>query len=314
MKTSWIGGLVVGLLIGVVATAVVTLLSRKDPKPKPPPPKLVAPAPDPEIVEENRLLRERVAELESKLARPAPPEAAPPEPPPAPEPASDLTAEFKALVAKGLGAFGQEDFKTFAERARSAGQKGLDFLQEILLNSESGTERFMAAAVLEQLKNPNAIPSLIKALQEDGDMIVRRMSSHALAIIGTEAAEAPLRAAMGVDTDWGVRVNSAYGLAKMGREDGQLYLERTYASEETPAEYRLAILGGLADVAAPSTAAFFRRVLNDSSDPTYQILSISALEKMKDTEAIVDLEKIAASDAPSFVKEAARKAVETIRR
>src|SRR5262249_6958411 len=135
-----------------------------------------------------------------------------------------------------------------------------------------------------------------------------------LAVIGTSAAEAPLRAATVDDPDWGVRLNSAYGLAKLGREDGLKLLKDGYESAETPAEYRLPILGGLAEVAAPATAPLFRKILADTKDPAYLLMSIGALEKMKDAESLPALQRIADSTNPPMVKQAASKAIDAIRK
>ena len=120
---------------------------------------------------------------------------------------------------------------------------------------------------------------------------------------------------MGGDKDWGVRVNSAYGLAKLGRDDGLRMLVDAYTSSESPAEYRLGILGGLADVAAPSTAPLFRRILSDTTDMSYLLTAVNALGKMKDAGARADLERLAATEGiPASVREAARKVADGLPR
>ena len=197
---------------------------------------------------------------------------------------------------------------------KSAGKPAIEFLANVLRTSKSSTERFMAAALLEGAGDAAAVESLALVLKGDGDDMVRRMASHALAVLGAPAAEAPLRAATVDDTDWGVRVNSAYGLAKLGKDDGLRMLRESYESKETPSEYRLAILGGLADVAAPSTAPLFRRILADTKDVSYVLVSIGALEKMKDAESIPALQQIVGSTQPEMVKQAAAKAIDSIRK
>ena len=114
------------------------------------------------------------------------------------------------------------------------------------------------------------------------------------------------------DEDWGVRVNSAYGLAKLKQRDGLDTLQQFYASTETPAEYSLAILGGLADVAAPSTGPMFRKILADTTDPGYVLIAITALEKMKDAQALPDLQRIAASAKSDAIRQAAQRAVDSL--
>lgn len=314
---SFHGGLLLGFMISGVLTAVV-LFAR--PRSEPPAPAPVAPSLSAAVLdaaaalkEENRVLKEKVAELEKAKAAAAAPKADPksePEKTAGPE----LKEQFAKLAELGLGAFQSPKFKETLEAIKAAGKTGVDFLANILRTSKSATERFMAAALLEGAGDPAAVDSLAQVLKGDGDDMVRRMASHALAVLGASAAEGPLRAATTEDADWGVRVNSAYGLAKLGKEDGLRILRESYESADTPAEYRLAILGGLADVAAPSTAPLFRRILADTKDTSYLLMSIGALSKMKDTESIPALEKVAGSTQPDMVKQAATRAIETIRK
>ena len=296
-----------GLLLGLVAGAgAAVVLVRRAPAPEVRPSATVpAPAPSSVPDEEKRRLSARVAELEAELAAEAKPQAAAPSPP---EPAVDLAARFDALVEKGLAAMAEAP--ALAELVKKKGKEGFDLLAARLLNGKTSQERFLAAAVLGATQDPSAVGPLAEALAKDPDDLVRRMASHALATMKQEAAEPALRTALSADADWGVRVNSAYGLAKLGHADGLRMLENAYTSSETPAEYRLPILGGLADVASPDSALLFRRMLADTRDPTYLFMAVSALAKMKDSGARADLERLAAAaDVPPSIREAAQKAV-----
>lgn len=313
---SFRSGLLAGLIAGAAIAGSVALVLRPRPEPAPVP----APPPAPlldaaaALKEENRVLKEKVAELEkAKAAAPAP---RPEEKAPAAEKPSspDFKERFANLAELGLGAFQSPKFKETLDALKEAGKPGLDYLSGVLKTSKSATERFMAAALMEGAGDADAVDALAFALQSDGDDLVRRMASHALASLKAPAAEAPLRAATAEDSDWGVRVNSAYGLAKLGKDDGLKMLRESYESPDTPAEYRLPILGGLADVAAPSTAPLFRRILADTKDLSYQLMSIGALEKMKDLEAIPVLQKIVDSSQPDMVKQAAAKAIDAIKK
>ncbi|MDP6958055.1 MAG: HEAT repeat domain-containing protein, partial [Planctomycetota bacterium] len=106
--------------------------------------------------------------------------------------------------------------------------------------------------------------------------------------------------------------NSAYGLAKLGDEAGLAMLQQSYYSEDTPSEYRLAILGGLADVADPVTAPIFREILTGSKDMGYLLMAIGAVEKMKDKGSLLELRAILHSDHPPVIKEKAEEAIYTI--
>jgi hypothetical protein len=269
---------------------------------KPPAP----PDPLPALREENRRLQERVAELERPKAPPQPQAAGPD------SDKGDYRALFAALAEGGLAGYLGPKYLQASEAIKAAGRPGIDFLAELLRTSKSATDRFFAAALLETLGDAAAIPALAQALKEDKDSIVRRMSSHALAMIRGEGAESPLRAAMTGDEDWGVRANSAYGLAKMEREDGLRVLRDAY--ETAPAEYRLGILMGLADVASPSTAPLFRKILADTKDEAYLLSAIIALEKMRDAESLTALGTLAASAPSDSVRQAAARAIEAIRK
>jgi HEAT repeat protein len=318
MSASFRNGLLSGLILGVVATAIaaVAMRPRSDPAPAPSA-SLATPAlleASAALREENRVLKERMAELE-KAKAPAPaPEKKDEKPAAEPPAAPEIKDLFAKLAEQGLAAFSSPKMKELVDAVKAAGKPGLDFMANVLRTSTSATERFMAAAVLEGAGDPAAVDALAFALKGDGDDMVRRMASHALAVMKAPPAEAPLRAATTDDADWGVRVNSAYGLAKLGKDDGLQILQKAYESAETPAEYRLAILGGLADVAAPSTAPLFRRILADTKDMSYLLVSIGALEKMKDAESIPALERVAGSTQPDMVKQAATKAIDSIRK
>jgi len=309
--------------VGVVAGAIVGKsyrAYRPETAPKPvvaPPPPPANPPPPPAHDPEVDVLKRRIAELEAALAakEAPPPPIVPPAPPIETEKAiaAKLAARFAALAEKGMGALGDPDFRDLAQDLKKAGAKAIEDLAKRLLTAESATERFLAGALMETMGDAAAIPYLSQALGKDEDLLVRRMTSHALAVIGTEPALGPLRAAMADDADWGVRVNSAYGVAKQGQADGLKLLEEAYSSTTTPAEYKLAVYGGLADVAAPTSAPIFRKVLAESTDLTYLFLSIRAVEKMKDAESVAGLNRIA-GDAkyPANIREAAKKAAEAI--
>lgn len=320
MNRSSLAALVIGIALGVGATAFVTNLRREPAPPTSAPPPAGAtvgkPAPatsTQDREEEIQRLRQRVAELEAATAAPV-------TPPPAPETNSPkegsplrLAERLTALASMGMGAFGDPDFGALLADIKKVGPKAIAELGAILLNSESAQERFTAGALLEGAGNPAAIPWLAEALQKDPDDLVRRMSSHAMAVIGTEAALPGLRSAMVGDSDWGVRVNSSYGLAKQGQSDGLKVLEDYSTSSKTPPEYKLAVLGGLADVAAPSSAPIFRKFLTETTDMSYLLISIAALEKMKDAASVPDLQRVAGNAAlPGNIREAAKKAVEAI--
>lgn len=308
-------GMISGVILGGAIAAAAFLLTRTGPAPAVPPPPPPAESKSADLLaplqEENRRLKEKLAELQAGTNVPPVPAKAAPKPE-AEKPPADYKALFASLKDLGLAAFQNPKFRETADAVKAAGKPAIEHLMNVLKTSASATERFLAAALLEGAADPSSIDALAFALQGDKDDIVRRMASHALAVMANPSGEAPLRAAATGDADWGVRLNSAYGLAKLGKEDGLKILQDGYEAASTPAEYRLGILGGLADVAAPSTAPLFRKILADTKDATYVLMSIHALEKMKDVQSVPALQQVANSTQPDMVKQAAAKAIESI--
>ena len=314
MNPSFRAGALAGAIAGAFLAGGAVLLLRPRPGPDP-----VRPAPAPtaspervtRLEEENLRLKEQLAE--AKKAKP---------PVPAPEPKvdkaavppPDLKERFAGLAEKGLAAFQSPDLAEFLKTVKDAGRPAVDFLANILRSSASASERFLAAAILEGAADPSSASALAEAMKGDKDDMVRRMASHALAVLAVPDGETPLRAASTGDSDFGVRLNSAYGLAKLKQDDGLRILLGAYEAADTPVEYRLGILGGLADVAAPSTAPLFRRILADSKEAGYLLTAIHALEKMKDAESLPALRQLATSTQPDLVKQAASKAADSIQK
>jgi hypothetical protein len=219
---------------------------------------------------------------------------------------------FLDLAKKGLFALESPDYAKLVEDSHAMGAEGIAFLGEQLTQSESASTRFLAASLFEELGNATALPYLQKALRDDKDFIVRRMCSHAIAVGRMKDGYPDLETAMVADPDWGVKVNSAYGLAKDGNVKGLDTLVKYFESPDTEAQYRLSIYGGIIDVADPRTAPLIRRTLVENTDPTFQLLSIKALEKMKDREALDLLRNIITQSRDDTIKEAAKTAYNEI--
>ena len=311
-RTGAIAGFVAGsAFIGVVLMILTSRPAPVEPRPKPPEPSASQDRVR-ELEEDNRRLSKKLADLER--AKPSDPSPAPKAEKPVEAAPPDLKERVAKLAEAGLAAFQSPDFAETLKAVKESGKPAIELLAGLLRSSASATERLVAAALLGGAADPSALPALVDALKSDKDLFVRRTAASVIAVLANSAGEEPLRAAMTGDADWGVRVNSAYGLAKLKQDDGLRLLQQSYESSDTPAEYRIPILGGLADVAAPATAPLFRRILTDSKDETYLILAIMAVEKMKDTDSLPVLQQVLASTQPDFVKQAATKAIDSIRK
>ena len=326
MNKSLAIGLVIGLGVGLIGGAIIAKSKQPldkepvvvappnpPPPPPPPPPAPKEPTPDPELEKLRAENSELKAKLEAKAKAEAPRDDAKADFEKAIAAKSEWAEKLEALLKKGLGAYKGADFRAMVEELKKLGKEGIDKLADRLLHAESGGERFLAAALLEDVADPSAISALAQSLGKDDDQLVRRMSSHAIAMIKNEAGLPALRAAMAADTDWGVRVNSAYGVAVQKQEDGVKWLVDFYESESSPKESKGPVIGALASLGEPSTAPLFRKVLKEATEVSYQLVAISALEAMKDTASVAELNRIANTSTYSAnVREAAKKAVDAL--
>jgi HEAT repeat protein len=319
-----------GLAAGVAVTVLLGLLLLASRKPEAPPRSASSKAPPPAgadhaacrekeekyraLLEDARQRIEESARLSAELKNaPKDPAAPPPPDKPKSESVDRLIEDLKGLLSdKGLqGALLDPEFARIAGELKKDPAAAIKKLGEMLLQSKDAIERGTAAYLMEALGDALAVPFLEKSIREEKDDLVRRFDSHALALIRGDAAVAALLVAMKNDSDWGVRVNAAYGVAKAGNDEG---LQALLASLESPeaADYKVAILSGVADVAHPSTGPLFRKYLAESKDATYLWLAITALEKMKDREALPLLDQLIKGTGADSTKNAAKKAYATI--
>jgi HEAT repeat protein len=101
--------------------------------------------------------------------------------------------------------------------ARLAGEVKKDWQKEtVALIMGLNLPQFFTILLLGEIRSDDAIPGLLKAL-EDSDKYDRRKAAAALGNIGSETAIAGLLKAL-EDSDWNVRGNAAEALGKIGTE------------------------------------------------------------------------------------------------
>lgn len=263
------------------------------------------------IADRIRLSRELEAE-KSRLLPVAgpPPSAASPAPVPgvapglstdrrlAPEPPDPLPAVapevarqmFRDLAAKAPGSFFDPDWEILRRGFRAWGAGGTTWLAELLARGP-GQDRWVAAVLLTGLarSRPESLPILVTALAGDGNPLVRRTISTSFASdLLCEAVRPALEKALD-DADPGVRVNAAYGLARLGRRDVVSGLVRAAEDPGMSAVIRTSAFEALVDIADPSTAPMFRRRLREDEEPSMFLASCRALRKMRDRDSLPDL-------------------------
>lgn len=230
------------------------------------------------------------AVLEEKPVE-APPGPAPTEAAPDPQAALD-TIRTLARTA-GMAAYaGLTPDSPAVAQVRALGPEGIRLMGE-LLRTGNEMERFVAAAVLEKLEDPSAVPTLVEALQSDdpGSTIVQRMVTHALSHLGGTEAVAPLESLLEGDADWGVKANAAYGLAMMNRDAGLEYVRRHYIDTADDTE-RLVMLQVMGTVGHPSYLPHLHDALKTSPEYSARLLAVGGLAKIGDPSSLPLLEAV----------------------
>jgi hypothetical protein len=89
-----------------------------------------------------------------------------------------------------------------------------------MLKSTDPKDRFMAAKLLEELKDPASIAALREAALNDSDALAAKMAGHAIALMEDPSATEALREIYAKHGSWEAEVNSLWGLAKLGDPQG----------------------------------------------------------------------------------------------
>lgn len=211
-----------------------------------------------------------------------------------PREVTEVLADLKALSKEhGMNVYGivNGNHPLFKE-LQAMGDAGIGVLGDLLKNGND-TERFVAAALMEKLLDPAAIPALSDALfgENKGNLLVQRMASHALAVIGGEEAIGPLERAMTDGPEWGVKANSAYGLAQMGRESGIEWLLETYTTTDD-AMVRAATLPAMAEVGDPSYLPIMHEILQEETEYSKRTIALRGIVKAGQESSLPILEAL----------------------
>ncbi len=239
--------------------------------------------------EKAEVARLRAALEQKPITEPTPP--APAEAAPDPQAARE-TIRTLARTA-GMAAYaGLTPDSPAVAQVRALGPEGIRLMGE-LLRTGNEMERFVAAAVLEKLEDPSAVPTLVEALQSDdpGSTIVQRMVSHALSHLGGTEAVAPLESLLEGDADWGVKANAAYGLAMMNREAGVEFVRRRYLDSDDGTE-RLVMLQVMGTVGHASYLPHLHDALKTSSEYSARLLAVGGMAKIGDASSLPLLEAV----------------------
>ena len=235
--------------------------------------------------------------------------------PPVPRDAEDVRLEIVDLArTDGLGVYGAvEDDHPLLRELEAMGPPGIALLAT-LLRTGNDTERFVAAALLEKLDDPAAIPALEEALFGDnhGNILIQRMASHALGKIGGEAAIPVLERTVAEGAEWGIRTNAAYSLAQMGRESGIDWLLDAYRTSDDAA-VRGTLLGAMGRIGDRSYVPELHRALKEETEYSRRITAVGGIINASQASSLPVLEALIADpDEDAMIVHEAKKAYNEI--
>ena len=133
-----------------------------------------------------------------------------------------------------------------AETLGQIGRPATPFLQAALSHHTNPVVRRASAKTLTLIADPSSIPTLLHALLNDDDTVVKGSSVAALAKMGEAAVPELLTILESPDHPSGTKGHAAWALAFIGA-DAQEYLYQALSSESS--EVRAAVVGAIAKVA-----------------------------------------------------------------
>jgi HEAT repeat protein len=133
---------------------------------------------------------------------------------------ADLAARFEELKGgTGMTAFLPGKTAGLIADLKGLGPAGTQALVD-LLKSKDKDDRTIAAKLLEDLKDPAAIPALKDVALNDEDELAAKMAGHAIALMEDPRAIEPLREILEKKRSWESEVNALWGLVHLGDQRG----------------------------------------------------------------------------------------------
>jgi type II secretory pathway pseudopilin PulG len=197
---------------------------------------------------------------------------------------------------------------------RAMGEAGVEALMRVLANGTSADERRAAANLLGELGAAQALPLLQGILSQDNDLLLRRAAASALRRLETADAVPTLQALLGNPAeDRFVRMSAAYGLARLGFEEGVAALTMIFAETTGDGRGRDVAFRSLVSLNDERALPFMRQVVNSGAEVGYRLQAIRFLAAQGDRQALAILQQIMRTPAeqPS-IRDAASQAYAAI--
>jgi len=194
----------------------------------------------------------------------------------------DVAAMLDAMREKGMSSL-LEPAKVakLVGDIRALGDEGFDLVLG-MMGSENPQERMLAAKLLGDLADERSIDALAKACADDDDGVCT-LASQALALMGDPRAKDQLRQIYdSSEGKAGVRINSLFGLCKIGEAQAITEAQAFFESSETPDAHKSAMANGILLLDSPHVVPVVRSVSGlDKSSADLGTAVVRYLEKVR---------------------------------
>lgn len=195
----------------------------------------------------------------------------------------DVAAMLDGMKGKGLSAL-LEPAKTakLVADLRALGDEGLNLLLG-MMESETPADRMLAAKLLGDLADSRAVEALAKAAEDENDRVAS-MASQALALMGEPSAKDALRRLYdnAPESRPGIRINSLFGLCKLGESKAITQAQEFFTSTEVPEAYKRALGNGILLLDTPHVVPVVRSMSGlDKSSAELGTAVVRYLEKVR---------------------------------
>jgi ubiquinone biosynthesis protein UbiJ len=214
---------------------------------------------------------------------------------------SDNSSSIRRDAAAALGNIGSE--------------RAVDALLKTLLEDQDSYVRGSAAAALGSIGSERAVNALLKALLDDQGFVVRESAASALGRIGSERAVNALINALLETQESDVQRSAAEALGNIGSERAVNALLNALL-EDQESYIRRSPAKALGAIAADKTEKFVTGLMLALSSKKKSVRRKAAevVGYYVNEPCLAELERLAATDKSDEVKEAARAAVEKVKR
>ncbi len=195
------------------------------------------------------------------------------------------------------------------------GERAVDALLKALLEDQDSDVRWRAAEALGRIGSERTVDALLKALLEDQESDVRWIAAEALGNIGSERAMDALLKALLEDQESDVRWIAAGALGNIGSERAVGALLKALL-EDQDSRVRGDAAEALGSIAADKTEKFAAGLMLalGSEKKSVRRKAAEVVGYYVNEPCLAELERLAATDESNEVKDAARAAVEKVKR